>query len=96
LDPHTASNAERKYVSLTLDIAFHKDYPSRAPAVQVRSPRGLRETCVVQLLAQLRQRAEEFAVDACPVAFELVEMAREFLTARNEVPYMHDNLKSFT
>jgi len=84
LDPHTASDMDKKYVSLTLDAAFFAEYPERAPIVDIKGPRGLREGCVAQLLCSLKAKAEEYAEDACPVTFELVELAREFLTAKNE------------
>ena len=35
LHPHTASEEEKKFVSLTLDIKFPRDYPDKVPKCKV-------------------------------------------------------------
>merc|ERR1719228_107699 len=56
-------------------------YPGLPPSLNVRNPRGLEESAVTRLLEDMKARCEEYS--GCPVMFELIEMAREFLTARN-------------
>ncbi len=75
LDPLTASDEDRKYVSLLLEIRFPPGYPDEAPQVEARSPRGLLDSSVATLLESLRARAEEFAASGAPVIFELVSTA---------------------
>ncbi len=72
LDPLTASDEEKKYVSLVLELQFPDAYPDEAPTIQIRNPRGLSETSVTTLLTALKDKAEEFATSAAPVIFELV------------------------
>ena len=74
------------------------EYPTCPPTLGVRNPRGLDEAAVAGLLADMNarldflisraflqsgfhSRCEEYC--GCPVLFELIEMAREFLTKRN-------------
>ena len=47
----------------------------------MRNPRGLEDCAVKGLLSDMKVRCEEYS--GCPVMFELIEMAREFLTERN-------------
>ena len=81
ITPLTASEQEKQYVSLTLVVLLPPGYPSVPPKLEVRNPRGLEETAVTGLLRDMEARCEEYT--GCPVMFELIEMAREFLTARN-------------
>ena len=81
ITPLTASEQEKQYVSLTLVVSLSEGYPGVPPALDVRNPRGLEDTAVKGLLSDMKTRCEEYS--GCPVMFELIEMAREFLTARN-------------
>jgi len=79
--PLTEGEQEKQYVSLSLVIALPEGYPLVPPSLGVRNPRGLEEAAVIGLLADMNARCEEYC--GCPVLFELIEMAREFLTKRN-------------
>merc|ERR1712156_59636 len=79
--PLTEGEQEKQYVSLNLVVTLTEDYPSSPPTLGVRNPRGLDEAAVAGLLADMNTRCEEYC--GCPVLFELIEMAREFLTKRN-------------
>ena len=81
ITPLTASEQEKQYVSLTLLVILSPEYPGSPPALKVRNPRGLEENAVAGLVEDMKARCEEYI--GCPVMFELIEMAREFLTARN-------------
>jgi len=81
ITPLTEGEQEKQYVSLTLVIALPEGYPGSPPSLGVRNPRGLEDTAVKGLLAEMTQRCEDYR--GCPVLFELIEMAREFLTVRN-------------
>lgn len=48
---------------------------------QIRNPRGLLDSAVTSLVSSLRERSREFSGE--PVIFELIELAREFLTEQN-------------
>jgi len=79
--PLTEGEQEKQYVSLNLVVSLPEEYPSCPPTLGVRNPRGLDEAAVAGLLADMNARCEEYC--GCPVLFELIEMAREFLTKRN-------------
>ena len=81
ITPLTASEQEKQYVSLTLVVSLPLSYPNVPPNLDVRNPRGLEETAVDSLLEDFKARCEEYI--GCPVMFELIEIAREFLTSRN-------------
>ena len=81
ITPLTASEQEKQYVSLTLVVSLPPSYPNVPPNLDVRNPRGLEETAVEGLLEDFKARCEEYI--GCPVMFELIEIAREFLTSRN-------------
>ena len=81
ITPLTASEQEKQYVSLSLVVSLSDGYPSVPPGLEVRNPRGLEDSAVQGLLEDMKARCEEYT--GCPVMFELIEMAREFLTARN-------------
>jgi len=79
--PLTEGEQEKQYVSLNLVVSLPEEYPTCPPTLGVRNPRGLDEAAVAGLLADMNARCEEYC--GCPVLFELIEMAREFLTKRN-------------
>lgn len=81
ITPLTASEQEKQYVSLTLVVTITEGYPSSPPGLGIRNPRGLEESAVASLLDEMTSKCEEYS--GCPVMFELIEMGREFLTARN-------------
>ena len=97
ITPLTASEQEKQYVSLTLVVKINQGkicnycdlvitiqcsgYPNTAPSLGIRNPRGLEESAVTSLLAEMNSKCEEYL--GCPVMFELIEMSREFLTVRN-------------
>ena len=81
ITPLTASEQEKQYVSLSLVVSLSDGYPSVPPGLEVRNPRGLEDCAVKGLLADMTARCQEYT--GCPVMFELIEMAREFLTERN-------------
>jgi len=81
INPLTEGEQEKQYVSLTLVISLSNGYPANPPQLGVRNPRGLEDSAVAGLLADMNNRCEEYV--GCPVLFELIEMAREFLTVRN-------------
>jgi len=81
LTPLTASEQEKQYVSLELVVKISESYPSSPPLLGVKNPRGLEDDAVESLLSEMAERCEDYK--GCPVMFELIEMGREFLTARN-------------
>jgi len=81
LTPLTASQEDKQYVSLNLVIKIDSEYPTCAPKLEVRNPRGLEDSAVTTLIKQMIQRCEEYV--GCPVLFELIELGREFLSERN-------------
>ena len=81
LTPLTASEQEKQYVSLELVVKISESYPLSPPLLGVKNPRGLEDDAVESLLSEMAERCEDYI--GCPVMFELIEMGREFLTARN-------------
>ena len=81
LTPLTASEQEKQYVSLELVVKISESYPLSPPLLGVKNPRGLEDDAVATLLSEMAERCEDYK--GCPVMFELIEMGREFLTARN-------------
>jgi len=81
LRPLTASEQDKQYVSLALVVRLPSDYPAAPPGLGIRNPRGLEESAVAGLLADMTARCQEYT--GCPVLFELIELGREFLTERN-------------
>lgn len=51
------------------------------PSLQIRNPRGLSEKQLDHLRVEMRRRCQE--LEGCPVAFELLDLGREYLTANN-------------
>jgi len=81
ITPLTEGEQEKQYVSLNLVISLPEGYPNSPPSLGVRNPRGLEDSAVAGLLAEMNARCEDYC--GCPVLFELIEMSREFLTVRN-------------
>lgn len=81
INPLTEGEQEKQYVSLTLSVHLPPEYPGCPPKIQVRNPRGLEDGAVNGLLSDMEARCDEY--QGCPVLFELIELAREFLTTRN-------------
>ena len=76
--PLTASDKDLAHVGATLALFLGPTYPDDPPTIDIKVPRGLSEADVDKMLTQLRERASEMI--GCPLVFELVDFAREFLT----------------
>ena len=81
LGPLTASDEDLSYVGILLCLSLGSDYPDEPPAITVKCPRGLSESDVNRMMAEMKARCE--SMPGCPVVFELVDFCREFLTDRN-------------
>ena len=80
--PLTASDKDLAHVEATLVLSLGPEYPEEAPGVSIKRPRGLSEADVVTLTQEMITRSQDMA--GCPLVFELVDLAREFLTGRRE------------
>ena len=61
-----------------------RGYPSQRMAeTKVENQVGLSESDVQELVVQLEQSSRELQADACPSVFQLLELARTFVNARN-------------
>ena len=80
--PLTASDKDLAHVGATLALFLGPTYPDDPPTIDIKVPRGLSEADVDKMLTQLRERASEMI--GCPLVFELVDFAREFLTGNHK------------
>ena len=81
LYPSTGDDTESKYVTLTLEIVLPSEYPDVVPKIKIRSPRGLSEEMLETLKDMMDRKCMEIL--GCSMIFELIDMAREFLTQNN-------------
>jgi hypothetical protein len=65
-------------------VELPRGYPSQRMAeTKVENQVGLSEADVQELVVQLEQSSRELQADACPSVFQLLELARTFVNARN-------------
>ncbi|XP_039291950.1 E3 ubiquitin-protein ligase RNF25 [Nilaparvata lugens] len=79
--PYTALDVDQQFVRITLDIILPTGYPDRSPAVSLRNPRGLDDSTLDALKQQITDKCNEYLGQ--PVIFEIIEVAKENLTASN-------------
>jgi len=79
--PLTASDKDLAHVGATLSLTLGPHYPEDPPGITIKVPRGLSEPDVEKMVALMSRRCIEMS--GCPLVFELVDFAREFLTERN-------------
>lgn len=81
IDPKTASDDEKKFVSVTLEIEIPKEYPDASPIVNFRNPRGLSDDLLDRLQELLASKCQDLL--GCLVLFELIDTCSDFLTEYN-------------
>ncbi|CAH1800576.1 unnamed protein product [Owenia fusiformis] len=86
LHPATGDDISAKYVCLTLCISLSESYPHIAPNITVKNPRGLGDDDLIQISTSLSSLANERLGE--PMLYELIELAKECLTAEN-LPKCH-------
>jgi len=81
LFPATGDDKDSRYVTLTLDFHLNQHYPTCPPAIKVRNPRGLNDIMLDDLVKLMREKSIEWVESQ--MIFQLIDMAKEFLTCNN-------------
>ncbi|KAM4608181.1 E3 ubiquitin-protein ligase RNF25 [Discoglossus pictus] len=86
LHPATADDADSQYVRLTLQLSLPPQYPAGVPEIKIKNPRGLCDEQINSITSTLQSLATHSL--GSPVLYELIEKAKELLTASN-IPKGH-------
>ncbi|NXO04878.1 RNF25 ligase, partial [Rhinopomastus cyanomelas] len=81
LYPATAQDQDSQYVRFTLVLSVPPQYPSKAPEISIRNPRGLSDEQIQKISQTLRSVAESRL--GSEVLYELIEKGKEILTDNN-------------
>ncbi|KAG8276883.1 NF-kappaB binding [Homalodisca vitripennis] len=70
--PWTALDTQQQYVRVDLSIALPARYPDISPVVTLRNPRGLEDTTVAAIEAQIHDKCDDFLGQ--PVIYEIINL----------------------
>ncbi|XP_077288432.1 E3 ubiquitin-protein ligase RNF25 [Arctopsyche grandis] len=79
--PSTGDDTDQQYVCVTLEVLLTSNYPDTSPNVKLRNPRGLDDSVLDTINAQIQDKLLDCLGQ--PVVFELIELIRENLTNSN-------------
>ncbi|XP_054288802.1 E3 ubiquitin-protein ligase RNF25 isoform X2 [Macrosteles quadrilineatus] len=79
--PWTALDTQQQYVRVDLSVTLPSRYPDVSPTVTLRNPRGLDDSVLTAIEAQIREKCEDFISQ--PVIYEIINLVKEQLTTSN-------------
>ncbi|ESN93667.1 hypothetical protein HELRODRAFT_180762 [Helobdella robusta] len=86
IHPATGEHIDRRWVSITLNVALPNEYPNVVPKIHLTRPRGISEEHYNSLQASLDNVAQENI--GLPMLYNLFEHAKDSLT-NNNMPSTH-------
>ncbi|XP_053375572.1 uncharacterized protein DDB_G0290685-like [Mercenaria mercenaria] len=81
LHPATGEDLEQRFVCMTLILDLSPQYPDVPPEITIKNPRGIAEEELLSLREDMHKLCEDR--QGGPVLFELIELAKDSLTAGN-------------
>lgn len=70
--PSTGDDTDQQYVCVTLEVSLTLSYPDTSPTVKLRNPRGLDDSVLDTIYAQIQDKLLDCLGQ--PVVFELIEV----------------------
>lgn len=70
--PWTALDTQQQYVRVDLSVALPARYPDVSPSVTLRNPRGLEDSTLALIEAQIHDKCEDYVGQ--PVIFEIINV----------------------
>lgn len=70
--PSTGDDTDQQYVCVTLEVSLTPNYPDTSPTVKLRNPRGLDDSVLDRINAQIQDKLLDCLGQ--PVVFELIEV----------------------
>lgn len=71
--PWTALDTRQQYVRVDLSVEISAEYPDASPTVTLRNPRGLDDTVLDNIKAQIRDKCDDFLGQ--PVIYEIINVS---------------------